>query len=72
MDQFQVSEKLQFKHLLFIDKDYDTFFPGDIFICSITKPVVIGGNYNSHSIGPLARLRGIANHPQRPVLSNFC
>ena len=42
MDQFQVSEKFQFKHLLFIDKDYhEKFIPGDIFICSITKPVVI-------------------------------
>ena len=42
MDQFQVSEKLQFKHLLFIDKDYhEKFSPGDTFIISLTKHIDI-------------------------------
>ena len=38
MDQFQVLEKLQFKHLLFIDKDkHEQFIPGVTFIFSLTK-----------------------------------
>ena len=42
MDQFQVLEKLQFKHLLFIDKDkLEKFIPGVTFIFSLTKPVDI-------------------------------
>ena len=42
MDQFHVSEKFQFKHLLFIGKDYhEKFIPGDTFHFSFTKPIDI-------------------------------
>ena len=42
MDQFPVLEKLQFKHLIFIDKDYhEKFISGVTFIFSLTKPVTL-------------------------------
>ena len=42
MDQFQVLEKLQFKYLLFIDKDkHEKLIYGVTFIFSLTKPVDI-------------------------------
>ena len=42
MDQFQVLEKLQFKHLLFIDKDWhEKFALGVTFIFSLTMPIDI-------------------------------
>ena len=42
MDQFQISEKLQLEHLLFIDKGYhEICFPGYTFTFCLTKPVDI-------------------------------
>ena len=42
MYQFHVSEMFQFRHLLFIDKNYhETVTSGDNFIFSLTKLIVI-------------------------------